>query len=73
MFRWVRLYKRPPSRSTLHHEFVTLRQVMKTAIGRGSHKKNIRRPMKQRRPGFVKTKELAGSGTQIALFLSRNS
>ena len=32
MLRWVKWYKKPPSRSTLHHEIVTLRQVMKTAI-----------------------------------------
>lgn len=35
MLRWTRRRSRPPSRSTLHHEIVTLRQVIKTAIRHG--------------------------------------
>ncbi|MGH6925217.1 MAG: site-specific integrase [Propylenella sp.] len=32
MLRWMKQRSRPPSKSTMHHEIVTLRQVIKTAI-----------------------------------------
>ena len=35
MFRWMKQRSRPPSKSTMHHEIVTLRQVIKTAIRHG--------------------------------------
>ena len=35
MLRWVKWRNKPPSRSTMHHEIVTLRQVVKTAIRHG--------------------------------------
>jgi len=35
MLRWMKQRSRPPSKSTMHHEIVTLRQVIKTAIRHG--------------------------------------
>lgn len=35
MLRWMSQRSRPPSKSTMHHEIVTLRQVIKTAIRHG--------------------------------------
>lgn len=35
MLSWMKQRSRPPSRSTMHHEIVTLRQVTKTAIRHG--------------------------------------
>ena len=35
MLRWMKQRSRPPSKSTTHHETVTLRQVIKTAIRHG--------------------------------------
>jgi len=35
MLSWMKQRSRPPSKSTMHHEIVTLRQVIKTAIRHG--------------------------------------
>jgi integrase len=35
VIRWAKRLSRPPTRSTMHHEIVTLRQVLKTAIRHG--------------------------------------